>query len=165
MKEPLAAWWCARSPREQRLLRWTAVAVALVMGLRILTLVARDFGTASARLATEERDLAVVRRLAAELIRTRRAAAAGDDTSLVTRMESAAATVVGRERIASMTPLVGPADGVAMRLVGASLGDTVRILHAVESADRQVAKLDLVKHPDDPGRFDVVLEITGGATP
>jgi hypothetical protein len=50
-------------------------------------------------------------------------------------------------------------------LVGASLGDTVRILYDVEHGGDRVDRLDLVKHPDDPTRFDVTLEIAGGAVP
>ncbi|HXH05292.1 MAG TPA: hypothetical protein VNI83_01760, partial [Vicinamibacterales bacterium] len=115
-----------------------------------------------ARLAAYERDLAAVRRLAAELARHRTVAAAGDDRPLVTRIEAAAADVVGHERIASMTPLVGADEGVSLRLVGASLGDVVRLLHAVEHAGDRVDTLDMVKHPDDPTRFDVTLEIARG---
>jgi hypothetical protein len=102
-----------------------------------------------------------VRRLARALEQGRRIAATADGSPLVTRLETAALRVVGRERLASMTPVAGAPDTVALRLVGTSLEETVRVLHEVEDGDAQVQKLELIKHPDDPARFDVLLEIAG----
>ena len=127
------------------------------------TAVVQDLAATESRLASQERDLAAVRRLARELAQQRAAAASGDERPLVTRIEATASAVVGHERIASMTPVVGDRDGVALRLVGASLGEVVRVLYGVEQAGDRVDTLDLVKHPDDPSRFDVTLEIARGA--
>lgn len=159
MTARLTAWWETRSTRERNLLRVAAAACALVLALRMGTAVVQDLAATESRLASQERDLAAVRRLARELAQQRAAAASGDERPLVTRIEA----VVGHERIASMTPVVGDRDGVALRLVGASLGEVVRVLYGVEQAGDRVDTLDLVKHPDDPSRFDVTLEIARGA--
>jgi len=134
-----------------------------VVALRLGTTVMRDLAATEARIASQERDLAAVRRLARELAQHRVAAASGDDRPLVTRIEATASAIVGHERIASMTPVVGDQDGVALRLVGTSLGEVVRLLYGVEQAGDRVDTVDLVKHPDDPSRFDVTLEIARGA--
>jgi hypothetical protein len=155
-------WWSTRSAREQRLLGGAALALALAAAVHLGSGVARDLAATRARIEAQERDLVTVRRLARALLQQRAVAPAGDDTPLVSRVEAAASEVVGRERIASMTPLVGPTDGVALRLVSASLGETVRVLHEIERGGIRVDTLDLVKHPDDPARFDVSLEIAGG---
>jgi hypothetical protein len=163
MTARLSAWWETRSTRERNLLRVAAAAGALVLALRMGTAVVQDLAATESRLASQERDLAAVRRLARELAQQRAAAASGDERPLVTRIEATASAVVGHERIASMTPVVGDRDGVALRLVGASLGEVVRVLYGVEQAGDRVDALDLVKHPDDPSRFDVTLEIARGA--
>jgi len=163
MTARLTAWWETRSTRERNLLRVAAAACALVLALRMGTAVVQDLAATESRLASQERDLAAVRRLARELAQQRAAAASGDERPLVTRIEATASAVVGHERIASMTPVVGDRDGVALRLVGASLGEVVRVLYGVEQAGDRVDTLDLVKHPDDPSRFDVTLEIARGA--
>jgi hypothetical protein len=67
-----------------------------------------------------------------------------------------------------MTPAAGPVeDGlveehVALRVTDASLADTVRLLHALESGSPplRVTSLTLRKHPDDPGRFEAAVEVT-----
>jgi hypothetical protein len=158
----LLTWWHGRSAREQRFVRVAVAAATLVVAVRAGQAIAGDLAAARARIRAQEEDLAVVRRLAGELLRAERAAADAGATPLVTRIEAAASAVVARDRIASMTPLLGPAEGVAVRLVGTSLGEAVRILHGIESDGGQVTKLDVVKHPDDPGRFDVVLEVGEG---
>ena len=103
-----------------------------------------------------------MRRLAAAVGRD--AAPTGSDAtgaSLLSRLEETAGAVVGRERIASMTPAAGVAENprVALRVVNASLVETVRLLHALERDALGVAKLELRKHPDDPGRFDATIEV------
>ena len=164
MTARLASWWEARSPREQTLLRLAGAACALVLALRVGMDVIQDLAATRARIESQERDLATVRRLARELVQRRTAAASADDRPLVTRIEAAASAVVGHERIASMTPMVGADDGVALRLVGASLGEVVRVLYDVEQAGDRIDTVDLVKHPDDASRFDVTLEIARGGT-
>jgi len=110
-----------------------------------------------------------VRRAAAALRRGGAPAAgeAADPPALLARLEAAATDAVGRERIASMTPTAGPVeDGlaeerVALAVRGASLADTVRLLHRLETADPplHVARLELRKRPDDPAHFDATVEV------
>jgi type II secretory pathway component PulM len=161
----LVAWWRGRSDRERRLLGLALLATALATVAQLGVAVAHDLARARARLAAQEHDLTAVRRLARELAQHHTAIVVNDDTPLVTRLEAAAAGVIGRERIASMTPMVGARDGVALRLVGTSLGEAVQVLYGIERGGNRVEKLDLVKHPDDPSRFDVTLEVAGAARP
>jgi hypothetical protein len=161
----LRTWWRGRSPREQHLLGMALAASGVAVAVQLGLTVTHDLAEARARIDAEQRDLASVRRLAREVAQDRASAAASDDTPLVSRLEAAAAGVIGRERIASMTPMVGARDGVALRLVGTSLGETVQVLYDIERGGNRVEKLDLVKHPDDPGRFDVTLEVATGEAP
>jgi hypothetical protein len=139
-------------------------ACGIVLTLRIGTGVMQELAATRTRIESQERDLVTVRRLGRELVQHRAAAAGADERPLVTRIEATASSVVGHERIASMTPMVGGGDGVALRLVGASLGEVVRVLYGVEQAGDRIDTVDLVKHPDDPSRFDVTLEIARGGT-
>jgi len=165
----LAARLAALAPRERRLVAAAAAIFALVVGGRIAVAVHDDLATLRARVAGHERDLADVRRAAATLRRSAPATAEGDGAaSLLSRLESAAGGAVGRERIASMTPSAGPVeDGVAEERValsvrGASLVETVRLLHALETATPplRVVRLELRKHPDETERFDATVEVT-----
>jgi hypothetical protein len=165
----LAAWLAGRSARERTLV--AAASATAVLGLVASAgLALRDHLAAlSARVATHERDLAAVRRATAALRRGGASAAgeAADAPTLFARLEAAASDVVGRERIASMTPAVGAIeDGlaeerVALAVRGASLADTVRLLHRLETDDPplHVARLELRKHPDDPAHFDATVEV------
>jgi hypothetical protein len=164
MRTRLRTWWEARSSREHTLLRLAATACALALAFSIGTGVMQNLAATRARIESQERDLTAVRRLARELVQRRTTAARADDRPLVTRIEATASSVVGHERIASMTPMVGAEEGVALRLVGASLGEVVRVLYGVEQAGDRIDTVDLVKHPDDPSRFDVTLEIARGGT-
>ncbi len=161
----MTAWWDERSPRE----RWLAIAavgalLATVVALLVGT-IRDDLAALRERVAAQERTLAHVRGLAAELTR---AAPAGDGDALLARLETAADAVVGRARIASMTPLDGidvagaREERVAVRLSGASLGETVRLLHALAAAEPPlpVVRLDLRKHPDDARHFDATIEVS-----
>jgi hypothetical protein len=90
-----------------------------------------------------------------------------DTRSLVTRLETAAGAVVGRPRIAAMTPTTAPLpeglreERVSVRLSDTSLGEVVRLLHGLESADPPlpVARLELRKHTDDPRHFEATVEV------
>lgn len=150
------------SARERRLLAAAAGVTALVLSGRLALAVRDDLATLRARVAAHERELAEVRRAAATLRRTVPSPADGDDaTPLLGRLESAAGDVVGRERIASMTPAPGATeDGIAEER-DASLVETVRLLHALEggSPPLRVARLELRKHPDDAERFDATIEV------
>jgi hypothetical protein len=69
-----------------------------------------------------------------------------------------------RDRVAAMTPVDAaagaPDERVALRVAGASLAETVRLLHALDAGEPPVgvARLSLRKHPDDPAHFDLVVE-------
>ena len=83
---------------------------------------------------------------------------------------------MGRPRIAAMTPASTPLpeglreERVTLRITGASLGELVRLLHGLGSADPpiDIARLALRKHPDDARRFDANVEavrVVPGETP
>lgn len=155
-------WLAGRSARERRLLAVAAIVTGLVVAWRATVAVRDDLAGLRARVTGHERELADVRRLAAAVGRD--AAPAFPDAtgaSLLSRLEGTAGAVVGRERIASMTPAAGVAENprVALRVVNASLVETVGLLHALERDALGVARLELRKHPDDPGRFDATIEV------
>ena len=159
----LQAWLATRSERERRL-----VATAAVVAGGTLLLVAGDAARsdlvrARARVAGLERELVAVRRLAAA--RTPADDASDDGPSTLARLQAAADDVGLRDRIAAMTPSTGSADGgagdrVALRVAGASLAETVGMLHALaaDTPPPRVERFALHKHPDDATRFDLVLE-------
>lgn len=166
MIERARIWLAARARRERVLLAAVAVAAALGAVLAAAIAIQEDLATLAAHVASRERELAVLRRLAADLGPARVETPAGGP-SLVTRLENAAAAVVGRPRIAAMTPTTTPLpeglheERVALRLAGASLAEVVRLLHGLGSADPpiDVARLELRKHPDDPRHFDATVEV------
>ena len=164
-----AAWLAGLSARERTLVAAAAATVGLgLIACGVLAL-RDDLSALRARVAGHEHELAAVRRAAAAL-RGSGAPAAGeaaDAPALLARLEAAASDAVGRERIASMTPAAGAVeDGlaeerVALAVRGASLADTVRLLHRLETADPplHIARLELRKHPDDPAHFDATVEV------
>jgi type II secretory pathway component PulM len=167
----VAAWLDGRSPRERTLLGMAGVLVAASLALAGAAAIRDDLHATGARVAAHERELAQVRRLATALERARaeapKATATDGAPSLPTLLEAAAGDVVGRERIASMTPAAAD-DGetrIALRIAGASLDETVRLVHALESAAGPVlvARLAIEKHTDDAHRFDVVVEVRAAA--
>jgi len=164
----LAAWLGALSARERRLVAAAAAAAAATIVVQGVLAVRNDLATLHARVAGHERDLAAVRRAVAALGRGAPVAADGTDRpALLARLEAAAGDAVGRERIASMTPAAGPVeDGLSEERVtlgvrGASLADTVRLLHRLETSDPplHVVRVELRKHPDDPAHFDAAVEV------
>src|SRR5262249_59076636 len=88
-----------------------------------------------------ERGLVALRRLAADLGPTPTPAPAGSP-SLVARLETAAEAVVGRPRIAAMTPTTAPLpeglreERVALRLAGPALPEPVRVPPGLRAARR-----------------------------
>ena len=158
-------WLAGRSERERRLIVLAAV-VSAAIGLASACLVVRDdFGTMRARVAAHERELAAVRRLAAAVAGAR--PAGSDDGALMTRVQAATDAARLGDRVAAMTPAGGPADArLAVRLAGASLAETVQLLHALDDAavPLGVTRLGLRKLLGDPHRFDVTLEIVGGGS-
>jgi hypothetical protein len=164
----LAAWAASLSPRERALVAGALVLTGLLAAAGIVQAVRDDLGALRARVAGHERDLREVRRLALALGHGGVPTFAGSDepASVIAMFEAAADGVVGRERLASLAPTTGPAeDGVVeervtARVTGASLAETVRLLHALEAmADVGVTRLELRKHPDDPGRFEATVDV------
>ena len=161
----LAAWFAGRSARERLLLAGAGALAAAVVALQLVLAVRDDFATLRARVQGHERELGAVRRAAATLARS---GPGGETTEApLARLETAATAVVGRDRIAAMTPAAGPVeDGVAeervaLRIAGATLVETTALLHGLETATPplHVARLEMRKQPDDPTRFDVTVEI------
>jgi hypothetical protein len=168
VRSRLAAWLGSRTPRERALLAAAlGVTAAVAVGLTALA-VRDDLAALRARVAAHERDLREVRRLAARLRREGRLATAAPAVPLVARLETAASELIGRERIAGMTPAsMALEDGaveerVALRLAGASLADTVRLLHALEASapPLHVARLELRKRADDRTRYEALVEVS-----
>jgi hypothetical protein len=147
------------------LLATAGLATALVVAWRVALAAHDDLATLTTRVAAHERELADVRRAAAVLARAP-APAAADAPPLLARLETAAVAAVGRERVASLTPVAAEdasaEERVALRLAGASLAQTVALLHALEAATPPLAvtHLELRKLPDDAGRFDATMEIS-----
>lgn len=165
MIEQLRTWLAARAPRERVLLAVVGTIVGLAGVLAAALAIHADLASLEERVASRERELTALRRLAADLGPTPTPAPAGSP-SLVTRLETAAEAVVGRPRIAAMTPTTAPLpeglreERVALRLAGTSLSELVRLLHGLGSADPpiEIARLELRKHPDDPRHFDATIE-------
>jgi hypothetical protein len=143
-----------------------ALGAVIVLGVAALA-VRDDLMMLRARTVAHERELAEVRRLAATLGTDGAPAGidGGDEASLLARLEAVAGEVVGRERIASMTPATG-ADGVgeervALRLTDASLAEVVQLVYALETGPPAlpITHLELHKHADDAGRFDLNVEV------
>jgi hypothetical protein len=164
--DPLRSWLASRAPRERILLATVAGAGAVAVLLFAALAIHADLAALEDRVASAERELVALRRLAANLGPTPAPTPAGSP-SLVTRLETAAEAVVGRPRIAAMTPTSTPLpeglreERVALRLAGTSLAELVRLLHGLGSADPpiEVARLELRKHPDDPRHFDATVEV------
>ena len=156
-------------PRERRLVAAAAALTLVVSVAGVLTAMRRP-RRLRARVDVHERELAAVRRLAAALGTP---PVAADETALLTRVQAATDAAGLTERVAAMTPSAapgGPGDrngSLSVRVAGASLDDTVRLLHELDAdaSGTRVAGLGLRKHPDDPRRFDLTLELTGGRAP
>ncbi len=161
-------WLTTRNDRERRLVALAAgVTLAALVGAVALA-VHDDLATLRARVAAHERELALVRRLAA--MASGASPGTGDDSALITRLQAAADAARLTDRVVAMTPADvttagGPSNsGLTVRVGGASLAETVHLLHVLdeEAAPLGVARFALRKHLDDPHRFDVTLEIAGG---
>jgi hypothetical protein len=165
VRERLGAWLAARTARERLLVALLAAAAAALASGAIVLAIHADLSRLGARVAARERELAALRRLVAELGPAPAPTPAGGP-SLVTRLETAATAVVGRARIAALTPATTALpeglreERVTLRIAGTSLGELVRLLHGLGSADPpiEIARLELRKHPDDPRHFDATVE-------
>ena len=163
-------WLATRSERERRLLG-TAAAVTVIVTVTAVALAAQDdLTTLGARVAARERELAAVRRLAGTVAGAR--PATGDDGALTTRVQAATDAARLADRVAAMTPeTTTAADGVvtsrlSVRVSGASLAETVQLLHALDdgAAPLDVPRLTLTKHLDDPRRFELTIDLAQGAS-
>jgi hypothetical protein len=158
-------WLAGRTPRERAAAAVAGIAVGLVGAVAGVLAVHDDLSRLEATVDSRERELAALRRLAADL-GPAPAPSPARGPSLVTRLETAATAVVGRPRIAAMTPASTALpeglreERVTLRITGVSLGELVRLLHGLGSADPpiDVARLALRKHPDDARRFDGSVE-------
>lgn len=163
------AWLASRSPRERILLVLGAGLVLAIAVLSAALAVRDDLSALRARVTGRERELDQVRRLAAalRLEEPRAEAEAVDGASLLARLEAVAGEIVGRDRIAGMTPASAPLDDevqeerVTLRLADASLAEVVHVLHGLETGvpPLHVARLALQKHPDDATRFGATVEV------
>jgi hypothetical protein len=156
-------WLAERTDRERRLVAAATMLVALMAVTRLLVTVHDDLARLRSRVGGHERELAQVRRLAATL---GTAPVATSDGTLLTRVQTATDAAGLTERVATMTP-GSPDDrdgSLSVRVAGASLADTVRLLHELDAGATGpgVSRLGLRKHADDPRRFDLTLEVTGG---
>jgi hypothetical protein len=157
-----------RTERERRLVGAAAALTLVALAAGVLTAVHDDLAGLRARVDGHERELAAVRRLAAAVGTT---PVAADETALLTRVQAATDAAGLTERVAAMTPSAAPGGDrdarLSVRVAGASLADTVRLLHELDAdaSGTRVAGLGLRKHPDDPRRFDLTLELTGGRAP
>jgi len=166
----LQEWLATRSERERRLLG-AAAAVTVIVTVTAVALAARDdLTTLRARVGARERELAAVRRLAGTVAGAR--PAAGDNGALMTRVQAATDAARLGDRVAAMTPdTTAAADSVAtprlsVRVSDASLAETVQLLHALDdgAAPLDVPRLTLTKHPDDPRRFELTLDLAQGTS-
>lgn len=162
------AWLTGRSARERMLVLIAGGLVVTILAVFAARAVLGDLALARVRVAAHEHELRDVRRLAAMLERRGPLPAAdAGESSLLARLETAAGEVVGRERIASMTPESGAAEDeerVTLRVAGATLTETVRLLHALAIGipPVSVTGLTLRKHPDDQTRFDAAFQVAQG---
>ena len=97
--EPLLRWYASRDPREQRVLRWAAVAVPVLLVLVGLSLVQRVGLALENRVTTKQKDLAWIRAVAPTIAAAGPGRSANPDRTLVQVVdisitESGLATVV-----------------------------------------------------------------------
>lgn len=168
MRRAVEGWLAGLSARERRLVEVAAGAtLAVVVGTAALAL-RDDLAGLAARVAAHERELQQVRRLAATV--GAGSHADRDGAALLTRLEAATDAAALGDRVAAMTPSEaqvgdGRVTRLGLRVSGASLAETVRLLHVLEQdgAPLGVERLTLRKLVDDPHRFDLTLEITDDA--
>ena len=170
MTTRLQQWLATRSERERRLLGAAAAVTAVVTVAAVALAAWDDVAALRERVAARERELAAVRRLDGTVAGAR--PAGGDDGALMTRVQAATDAARLGDRVAAMTPdTTAAADGSAtarlsVRVSGASLAETVQLLHALDdgAAPLDVPRLTLTKHLDDPRRFELTLDLAQGAS-
>jgi len=162
------AWLAGRSERERRLLTLAGVCALVLLTGGATIGVRNDLQRLRARVEARTLELAQIRRLAA-------AAPGAPDTqsdgaTLLSRLQAATDAAGVAERVAAMTPAETGSETsprLAVRMTGASLAETVQLLHALDRDPPMlgVPRLTLRRHPDDPRRFDVTLEVAAGRAP
>jgi hypothetical protein len=154
------------APRERRLLVAGTMVAALVVVPHLTLATWGSLAALQARVAGRERELLVVRGLAARL-QNGIAPADAAEPPLLTRLEQVATGTVGRERIAGMTPGTEQLGGgvqeerVVLRVSGASLAEVVSLLHALEvgPVPLPVVRLELQKLPAARTEFAATIEV------
>ena len=160
----LRTWLAGLGERERRLVVAGAALAGVLAAVMAVVAVRDDLASLRARVTARERELQQVRRLATSLGPAR--APSVVDGALLTRLQAATDAAALADRVTAMTPAPdGEPARLGVRVSGASLAETVRLLHQLDQdgAPLGVGRLALRKHPDDPRRFDVTLEITGDA--
>jgi hypothetical protein len=163
----LRPWLAVRTERERRLLAFAAALTLVLLAGAGTVAVRNDLRLLHARVEARTIELAQVRRLAAA---PGPAHIRPESGSLLSRLQAATDAAGVAERIAAMTPAetgAASAPRLAVRMTGASLAETVQLLHTLDqdAAAIGVPRLTLRKRPDDPRRFDVTLEVTAGRAP
>jgi hypothetical protein len=186
--EPVEKYLDARSPRERWLLVASAAVVVIfaIQSLVLAPLSARR-DAAIVRREQLDGDLLQARRLGAEIRRLQGAVAAveaqvasgsrGDLGALLEELASGAAIRKDQLESVKPTPVSGnsryPETRVQVTLRGASLAQTVRFLHAVETSEARLILRSLQvrkgRSAGDTGTLDVTLSVStfssGGARP
>jgi len=177
--EPVSRYLDARSPRERWLLIATVsvVAVFAIQSLVLAPLAARR-DAALVRREQLDSDLLQARRLAAEIRRLQGAVAAveaqvasGSRGDLGALLEELAGKVsIRNDQLESVkpTPVSGnskyPETRVQVTLRGATLGQTVRFLHAIESSEARLILRSLQvrkgRSSGEGGALDVTLAVS-----
>jgi type II secretory pathway component PulM len=143
-----AAWLRSRSPREQWLLGGALGLVSLVLvHVGIAQPLQADVRAADARIATLEAQFTRAIRMAGDVRRLRGELAAvesriepGSSANLLSLLESLAAQAGVKDRLESIKPKQGtaneryPETRVEVSLKGATLAQTVQLLHQIETA-------------------------------
>ena len=165
----LRAWLAGRTEREQRLLAAAALVSVVLVVVGTVAAAHDDLEALRARVAGHERTLTEVRRLAAILRRSAPSADGAPAAPVATRLETTAREVVGRERVAGISPVTadGGPHAVALRVAGATLDEVVALLHACERQQPPLAvtRVALRKHPDDPAHLEATVEVADGDAP
>lgn len=161
------------SPREQRLvaifagllvvvLAWSLVVAPLLGGRDTMR---REIESLRGEIGQIEALAREIRRSEAEAPKDGQPVAIPADFSVLAFVEKAAGASLRPESIASMTPSRRALDGgrqesnVELKLQGASLGEVVALLRAIEGEKSPVyiRQFFVKKRYDDPSRFDATL--------
>src|SRR5262249_8465455 len=163
--EQLRMWLAARAPRERMLLAAVATIAVLAGVLTAALAIHADLASLEARVTSGERELAALRRLAADLGPTPTPAPAGSPP-LVARLRAPARARGGPPPRGAQAPTPAPPpEGLregrgALGRAGPSRAELGRLRQGLGGAAPpiEIARLELRKHPDDPRHFDATIE-------